>query len=121
MSSLRESILSADDLTREVMDVPEWGVSIELRTPDAATRGRMVARWIAADGDQAEIAASIHTTMIVLCAYDPVTGERLFDPDSDDVMLLAQKNGAVVQRVGEAAMRLAGMTAEVVDEGKDDS
>ena len=120
MSSIRDQILGADDLDTETVDVPEWGVTLLLRTPDARTRGRMMAAYVDNEHGDGVDWETFYARMVALCAFDPDTGERVF-PEADDVGRLAQKNGAVVQRVGERCLAVAGMSKEAVDEGKDGS
>lgn len=117
-ANLRDSILEADDLDVVECDVPEWGVVLHLRTPTAGGRGKMMGLWMKADGNESMIASTLYPLMIVLTAHDPATGEPVFG--DDDVEFLAQKNGSVVERVALEAMKVAGMTGEAVEVGKDD-
>ena len=114
-AKLRKTILGADDIEAVPYEVPEWGVTLELRTPNADERMTMTSMF--SGGDEVDM-TKMFPALIVSCAYDPASGERVFT--ADDLALLGQKNGAVVQRVGQRCMEVAGMTEAAVDAGKDD-
>lgn len=118
--SVRDKIRSADDRTVDPMEVPEWGVTLHLVAPDAIARGNLQQ---AIQGDrELEDYSRFYARVIAATACDPDTGELLYDAaNDDDVAELAAKNGAVVERVGKRGLKVAGMDAEAVDEGKDDS
>lgn len=121
--SLADQILGADDITRETLEVPEWGVTIELRSPDGDERAALMARWVKFDDDGATRQnvpiGEFYPLIIITCAYDPATGERLFTMDDGTIGALNRKNGVVLERVAQACMRVSGMAAEAVEEGKD--
>lgn len=117
MSSLRDAILAADDLTSEILEIPEWGVTVEVRTPTAGDRARLFKIGTTADGTvDPEL---LYPMLLVSTVCDPDTHESLFT--LDDAEALNAKSGAVVERVANVAMRLSGMTPDAVDEGKGDS
>ena len=114
-AKLRAAILESDDLEVDVIDVPEWGgVKLELRSPDGDERSALVQMWTSED-DEMDI-AKMFPAMIAVCAYDPESGERVFDVA--DLELLRKKNGAVLQRVGMRCQHLAGMSAEALEDAK---
>jgi hypothetical protein len=41
MADLRGKIFSADDITKELLVVPEWGVSVEIRSMTAGQRATL--------------------------------------------------------------------------------
>ena len=99
MTSLRDSILQADDLADEIVPVPEWDTKVLVRTMDGAQRGRVL-KLIQSDDPAANAA------VLILVALDPDTGEPIFDPADKDT--LQGKSGAVVERIVLAAIRLSG-------------
>lgn len=111
--SLRDQILEADDLKSEVVDVPEWGVRIEVRSMNGRDRAKALGKMASAGGTPDLVAAYAHLT--IASAYDPETGERIFT-DSDVDSLLA-KSGAVLERIATKALEVADMTDGAV-EGK---
>lgn len=108
--SLKDTILAADDLDAELLEVPEWGVTISLRTPTVAERSRLGKAAIAS-GDTPDI-AFLYPALLISTCYDPSTGEPIFS--EDDVAAIQLKNGAVVERVAQEALRIAGMGPEAV-------
>lgn len=118
MSILRDKIRAADDIGREMVPVPEWDVTVEVRSPNARERAALL-HLMAGQQDDEDARTAFFPMVVVGTSFDPETGEQLFG--ADDVDWLATKNGAAVARVASVGLRLAGLIAEAVDEGKDDS
>lgn len=109
--SLRDKILTASDLTSELVEVPEWDVIVEVRGMAAADRTALMDKAAAADG-------SVNTSLlfpalVIACSFDPDTGERVFT--AEDEPALGEKNGLAVERIVQAAMRVSGMSVEARD------
>lgn len=113
--SLREKILAAADLTHEDVDVSEWGVTIRVVSPTVRERARIVSAFMGPDGTPD--LEKMYPALVIATATDPKTGERLFTEDDADALLA--KNGRVVERVAQAAMKVAGMTDDATQTGKD--
>lgn len=118
MTALRDTILAAADTESEVVDVPEWGVKLEMRSPSARERTRML-KAAMIEGETTPDLEKFGPALIVATAFDPDTGEQVFTVD--DIVALGDKSAQVVERLSTVSMRLAGMRADAVDEGKDDS
>jgi len=118
--SLRDQIADAQDLYAETVEVPEWNVTIEMRTPTLAERSTMVRRFVKDDGSAAiDNLAEMFPALLIATCFDPETGEALFtEADAD---LIRSKNGAVVERLAQVALRLAGLTGDAVPLRSDDS
>lgn len=112
--SLYDKIREADDIADTLVDVPEWGVAILVRSPNGRERAELLNLIVSEDSDERR--ALLFPMTIALTAHDPDTKERLFT--REDVAWLAEKNGVVLQRVAEVGMRLAGLVADAVEEGK---
>lgn len=109
--SLRDKILNADDMTSELVDIPAWDATVEVRSMDGRSRARLLKLAATESGDvDMEI---IYPEMIILCAHDPATGERLFD-EADRDALLAKAAGPV-ETLALAAMRVSGMSGDALD------
>lgn len=117
---LRDQILNADDLAKEPLVVPEWGVTVYVRAMTAAERD---AYESAALEDQKALNEAVaderdpeRRTRARLCAMTVVNeqGERIF-ADSD-VDRLAKKSGSALTRVLAVALRLNKMTEADVSE-----
>jgi hypothetical protein len=107
VSSLRERILGLDDITRELVDVPEWECKIEVRSMTARERSLMIANAVTSNEGVVRW-ADLYPAMVVACSFDPETGEQIFEPGDEEV--LTQRNAAPVERLAMTAMRVSGMS-----------
>ena len=113
--SLRDKILEAQDIERKIVDVPEWGVKVEVRSPTGADRAAVVAIVNSPDAD----AHLLYPALLIPSLFDPETGERLFSEDDGEE--LNKKNGVVLERLATVALELVAITPEAVEAGKGDS
>lgn len=102
----KDQILAADDLPRENVNVDEWGGEVVVRALTASEEKEIFSKSKAGD----EMGAQVY--IVAKCIIDD-DGKPLFS--KSDVNRLAGKNGAVVRRLAQAALRLSGME---VDEAK---
>lgn len=119
--SLKDKIKNADDRGTETVEVPEWGVTLELRSPTVAERSELIAAMADINGEAPSAAdyTRSYVQLVIATAHDPETGERVFS--DEDAEWLAEKNGAVLNTAWEAAQRVAGLDVKAVDLGKGDS
>lgn len=106
MALSRASILAADDLKREEVDVPEWGGTVYI----AAMTGAMRDAWEAslAPGGKLDI-GNIRARLVAYAAVDEA-GARLFgDADAE---ALGRKSAAALDRCAKVAQRLNGLTGD---------
>lgn len=110
--SLRDRILAAKDYRSELVEIPEWEATVEVRELDGMTRARLAAQV----GDEAnpERLTVVYPMLLGSSLYDPTTGDRLFDTE-EDVAALMGKSGAVLDRLAIVALRVSGMTEDAVD------
>ena len=111
--AIRKQILASEDQTENSIVVPEWGgVALLLLSPSAKRRAAMIATFTTTEtGIDGERTAEVNTqamlpSLVIACAHDPATREPVFT--EADLDSLAEKNGAVVERVGLACMVIAG-------------
>lgn len=115
--SLRDLIAAADDITREIVDVPEWGVKLELRSASGADRALLLKQTVNADGEpDADAWPLLWAYALVVSAYDPETGQRAFT--FDDVPMLQTKQAGVLTRLGNRCLELSGLTPDAVEGAK---
>ena len=125
MSSIREAIQAADDGTAELHEIPEWDVTVEIRSMTARSRARFVAEMASEDGtvggvNDPDRIIGMWWHVIGQTCFDPDTGEPAFQ-DGDDVWLF-EKNARVVNDLANACMTASGLTDEEAGEaGKDSS
>lgn len=104
----RDEIFSAEDIRYEIVEVPEWGGAIKLRSLSGAERDDFEAKSMVGHGNKQRInTRRIRARLIAMCAIDE-NNHQLFEPA--DVMKLSEKSAAALERLFEAAQRLSGMT-----------
>ena len=104
--SLRDTILTADDLKESVEDVPEWDAKILLKGMTGRERIRLVER-VSATGPDREF---MYSDILIATALDPETGEKVFDPADREA--LADKSGGVLERLALKVLELSGVSID---------
>ena len=123
MSKLSEKIKAAEDGTREPYEIPEWGVTVEIRSMTARSRAQFVAEMASEDGTVGNVndpdrIEGMWWHVIGQTCYDPASGERAFD--DGDAEWLFEKNARVVNDLANACMEASGLTEDAADDaGKD--
>jgi hypothetical protein len=107
----KEAILAADDLPRELVNVPEWGGDVFVRTMTGADRDAFEASLIGKEGRMENVRARL--VSLTLCTE---TGDRLFD--DAEVAALGKKSARALDRVFSVAQRLNGIGTEQVEAAK---
>jgi len=110
--SLRDRILAADDIGKEMITVPHWGVDLELRTMTASERSKMLASSVDENGNMD--LEELYPRILIATVFDPKSGEAVFD--GNDVAALANKSAAAVEFVAQKSMVLSGLAGDAVDE-----
>ncbi len=109
--SLRDTILTADDLAESVEDIPEWGVKLKLRGMTGKQRIRLV-EGVSAKGKDREFMYSdiLIATVLVPELNEKGENEPVFD--KADREALAGKAGGVLERLALKVMKLSGVSIE---------
>jgi len=116
--SIRDQILAKQDIPSEVVDVPEWGVKVEVRGMTGAERTRIMDKATQNAGDVN--LQFVYPEIVIATAFDPESGEQVFKPSDRDALLA--KSATALDRIAAVGMRLSGFTAESSDNlGKDSS
>jgi len=114
----RDQILAAEDLAREIVDVPEWGegAQVLVRELTAAEREQHYYLMIG-DDDTVDVqkAVGFRQRLCVWCIIDE-DGEHLFT--QADVEALGRKNTKVVDRIADVVRRLSGLAEETEELAK---
>ncbi len=119
--SLKDLILTSDDISVEVVNVPEWGAKVELRGMDVDSFTGIQKAAVQPDGSTD--LRQVYLSMLVAGVYDPETGQPVFT--EADKPALAGKSMRVIERLVAVLNRLSGMgekgdvKAAVDAEGKD--
>lgn len=106
------AILSADDLPRELVEVPEWGGSVYVRTMTAGERDRFEAEH-RRRGESGDAYEDIRARLAVSTVCDE-SGALLFTPA--DVPAISRKSAKALDRIFAAAQRLNGLSSQDVED-----
>lgn len=109
--SLRDQILSKDDVHKEILTVPQWGVEVAVHGMSGAARTQMIQN--AADNDGVMNFAKMMPDIVIMCTYDPATGEQVFSENDREALML--KSGAALDLIVNTAMRISGLIDGAVD------
>ena len=114
--SIREKIRKAQDRTSQIVEVPEWGVTVEVRSMTGSQRSAIVTALTSDEDNKME---ALWGGMLVSCVYDPETGDPVFKED-DAEWLLNEKSSTVLDRLSNVCLQVAGIVEGAVDDaGKD--
>lgn len=115
----REDILNANDEITEIVEVPEWGVSVRVKALTGTERDRYEASGLIwGKGDKGEPTVTgmnpenMRARLVAKSLVDD-TGLLLFS--EKDVVALGGKNAAVLNRLFDVARRLSGLSTEDVE------
>ncbi len=113
----RDEILKADDLPHEDVPVPEWGGAVRVRTLPATERDAFESA-VAAGRRNGRFMPNFRARLASLAVVGE-DGKPLFS--EEDVASLGRKSGKALDRVADAAMRLAGLSEEGQKEAEGNS
>ena len=103
---LRAAILSSDDLLREPIAIPEWGVTVYVRTMTGMERDGWEASALNEKGQVAitgDALANLRARLAVICLVDEDGGQIFRTKDAKE---LGGKNAAALDRIFDVAKRL---------------
>lgn len=120
----RAEILAADDIPRELVEVPEWGGSVYVRGLTAMERSEFENLMLGLENRRIKVGKSDDVTiqmdmrvlrvrLSALCMVDE-KGNRLFG--DDEVEALGRKSADALNRIFVVAQRLSGMTSDDVED-----
>jgi hypothetical protein len=116
MSNLKELILAQDDRRYEDLYVPEWNLTVCIRSLTGEERER----WQEGNRDMSDprnpkiVTKDFEVRLVLVSMVDPETKERVFM--DGDVAFLRAKNGAAINRCFTVAQRLSGIGEKEVEE-----
>jgi hypothetical protein len=114
----RDQILEAEDRKFEIVECPEWGGDVRLRSITGTQRDAYEQSLMQGNGSDRKMnLRNARVKLIVLCAVDE-TGRPLFT--TEDLGALGRKNAAPIDRLFDACRKLSGMSAEDVDKMTED-
>lgn len=112
--SLRDRILAADDRPKETVFVPQWGLSVFVRTLSGAERDDWEASIVQQKGKATTYdLRNIRARLVCKCIVDE-GGRRVFSDHEAEV--LGEKSAAALDLLFTVAQRLNALTNADVDE-----
>ncbi len=108
----KEAILASSDLPTERVTVKAWGGDVIVRTMTGEERDAFEESLIDRSGDAPKRdARNFRAKLVALCLVND-KGTRLFE--ESDILALAGKNGAILDRLAAVAQRLNKLSDEDV-------
>lgn len=111
MSKISEAVAAANDIVKDCVEIPSWGVTIEVRGMNGLARAHYFQRITEArEENDPAVLARIEAEILVQSLYDPEDGSLAF-ADSDIDMLLT-KDGGVIGMLSKKALVASGLDAD---------
>lgn len=116
LASLKDQILSAEDLKTESVYVPEWGVTVYVRSMTGDERDEFESSLYEQKGSSRQ--RNLEHLRARFCARVMVdeNGERLFSDKQSDIDKLGRKSVKALDRIFEVGQRLNGLREEDIEE-----
>jgi hypothetical protein len=110
MTLTKAEVLESNDLPVEVVEVPEWGGQVQIRVMTGAERDEIEAEIAAKTKGGTIPAGELKGFKARLVQLTLLNGDGGLMFTQDEVAALNAKNGAVINRLAEVAMRHNGMS-----------
>ena len=119
--SIKDKIRQAADLSREIVEVPEWDVKVEIRSMSARHRTGLQSLINDETVDAGIRQEQMWAFLLTNCCFDPETGEAVFT-DEDMDWLFTQKAFAPIDRLASACLNVSAVLRGTADQlGKSSS
>lgn len=110
--SLRDIIFGAEDIKKEKLYIPEWGVDVYVKTMSAGEKESFEGMFIDESGKRKDV-DSIRATLAVLTCVD-AKGNKVFERGDEE--RLKDKSASALTRIANVAQRLNALTDGEVEE-----
>jgi hypothetical protein len=107
----KEDIFGIDDRKSEIVDVPEWGGQVKIKTMSGSEKDAFEAQCIGPNGGTNM--KHIRAKLIAACVVDE-EGKQMFT--RDDIVKLGSKSAAALDRIFTAIQKLNAVSDEDVEE-----
>jgi len=108
------SVLDLRDLQDEIVDVPEWGYRLRVRSLTGTERDAFEISLLESRGKSREVNLRNMRAKLVAASVRKADDSRVFS--DGQVEALGRKNAAALQRVFRVAQKLSGLAEDEVDE-----
>lgn len=112
--SIADKIRKASDTAREIIEVPEWDVQLEIRSLSAKKRAQLQ-NFLGDDTQASDRQEAMWGLLLTSCCFDPESGEPVFQPE-DVEWLLDEKSFAVIDRLTSKALEVSAIGNDAEDE-----
>lgn len=109
--SLRDRIRVKKDDAKELVFVPMWDETIEVRSMTGRERASVLKKYVSPEGDFDFEA--LYPELVIATSFDPESGQRVFE--DDDAEWLNDKSSGALELLGAAAFRLSGLDKRAKD------
>ncbi|ALY09591.1 hypothetical protein SALGADO_66 [Arthrobacter phage Salgado] len=110
--SIRDRAVAARPYSTELVEVPEWDATVEVRSLPLGERNEMMAEVVDEETGKGDFKA-MFPALVIRAVFDPETGERVFAPD--DAATINGFDAGVIDRVAEVALKLSGLADKAKD------
>jgi len=107
----RDGILKSDDLPRELVDVPEWGGELYVRTLTGSERDEFEQSMVTGKGKTNLDNVRARFAVLTICDSE---GKRIFR--ASDAEALGKKSAAALGKVFDVASRMNGFSQQDAEE-----
>jgi hypothetical protein len=114
MTLTREGILKAEDLKKELVEVPEWGGDVYIRCMTGTERDTFESEAYTVKGKNVEINRENFRARLLVRVVVDDKNERLFS--DKDIASLGAKSAKCLDRLFTVAMRINGLSHDDVEE-----
>lgn len=112
--SIKSKIKEAQDLKKEIVQISEWDVSIEVRTMTAKQRAELFN--LSMDEDGKFIQKNFQAGMVIASCYDPETGDKLFAPEDADWLM--DKASGPIEKIINKVTKLSGLIRGALEQAE---
>lgn len=114
--SLKQQILGKPDTKIVSVEVPDWGMAINVRSFSGHDRAKLMHLKAEAENDPAKMAQlNVHFVILAVCDDN---GTPIFN--DKDFEALSNKSATALDTITEAALKLNGLAPDSVDDKKKD-
>lgn len=110
----KKDIQDADDRKTQMVDVPEWGGVVFVKTLSGSERDRIESR-IYQESKGGGVVVDIRAMLVAAAAVDGA-GKKVFE--ESDIGWLSEKSAIALDRVADVARMLAGMAIDSIDDAE---
>lgn len=113
--SLKDKIRQAQNDISELVNVPEWEVTIEVRSMSARQRAALQTLLNNDNVEVGEKQEQMWAFLLGSCCFDPETGEKVFDAEDMD-WLFDQASFGPIDRLATTCLTVSAVMKGATDE-----